>query len=90
MHLNTRFVQCDTLPVVSIPCVAICAATNPFTVISMATTPNMQSETTHLLKQLADTSCQWCDDGQLERGHYKSTAALICDACGTPTIRVWN
>ena len=42
-----------------------------------------------VFEQLTGDTCDYCDDGELERGTYKGTRAVLCDECGTPAVRFW-
>lgn len=42
-----------------------------------------------LLAALAGDDCRWCGTGTLAREEFKGDDAVVCDACGTPAVRVW-
>ncbi|GAA0229600.1 HVO_A0556 family zinc finger protein [Haladaptatus pallidirubidus] len=42
-----------------------------------------------VIRRLEGEECQWCPDGQLERGTYKGNDAVVCDTCETPTAQLW-
>lgn len=42
-----------------------------------------------VLHLLEGRTCDYCDDGTLERGSYKGSDAVICDSCGAPAARIW-
>ncbi|WP_204357301.1 HVO_A0556 family zinc finger protein [Halogeometricum borinquense] len=41
-----------------------------------------------LFERMEDDTCAYCEGG-LVMGQYKDTAAVLCEDCGTPAIRVW-
>ncbi|GGL68049.1 HVO_A0556 family zinc finger protein [Halocalculus aciditolerans] len=42
---------------------------------------------TSLVGRLDGDDCAFCDDGTLVRGTYKDNDAVLCEACGTPTLQ---
>ncbi|MFC6763679.1 HVO_A0556 family zinc finger protein [Natrinema soli] len=57
----------------------------------MAKSESSQStDQRQLLAMLEGRSCQYCPDGELERGTYKDNRAIVCDSCGTPRVQVWS
>ncbi|SDQ29615.1 HVO_A0556 family zinc finger protein [Natronobacterium texcoconense] len=56
-----------------------------------ADTRNPTEGKRRLLSALEGQTCPSCDDdGTLERGRYKGNRAVVCDACDTPRVQVWN
>ncbi|MFA1611813.1 HVO_A0556 family zinc finger protein [Halobellus rubicundus] len=41
-----------------------------------------------LLDRMETADCHYCD-GDLDVGEYKDSAAILCEDCGTPAVRVW-
>jgi hypothetical protein len=41
-----------------------------------------------LLDRLTGAECHFCE-GSVAPGEYKGTAAAVCEACGTPTARLF-
>lgn len=57
--------------------------------MSKSRTAMADAATADLLRLLAGESCPHCDEGTLEPATYKTNAAVVCDACGTPRVQVW-
>lgn len=48
-----------------------------------------QSQAETLLTTLEGRSCEYCDDGTLERGTYEGNRAVVCTECGAPSVQLW-
>ena len=42
-----------------------------------------------VLTTLVGDDCSWCGAGTLAREEFKGDAAVVCEECGTPAVRVW-
>jgi len=42
-----------------------------------------------VLTALVGDDCSWCGAGTLAREEFKGDAAVVCEECGTPAVRVW-
>lgn len=47
------------------------------------------AEAPELVEQITGSKCSFCDGGRLARGEYKDTPAVVCQVCGTPTVRLF-
>ncbi|WP_170977271.1 HVO_A0556 family zinc finger protein [Halorussus salinisoli] len=48
-----------------------------------------QNTSEPVLAALVGDDCSWCASGALAREEFKGDAAVVCNECGTPTVRVW-
>lgn len=48
-----------------------------------------QDASESLLATLVGGDCRWCATGTLAREEFKGDAAVVCENCGTPAVRVW-
>lgn len=48
-----------------------------------------QSSTENLFTALEGRSCDYCEEGTLERSTYKGNKAVVCKSCGAPGVQLW-
>lgn len=48
-----------------------------------------QSSTEKVLTALEGRSCDYCEEGMLERSIYKGNKAIVCTSCGAPGVQFW-
>ncbi|MFC6768686.1 HVO_A0556 family zinc finger protein [Natrinema soli] len=51
---------------------------------------DIRSDGETLLSRLEGNSCPQCTAGTLERGTYKDNVAVVCPACETPQVQLWD
>ena len=48
-----------------------------------------QNATETMLADLVGDDCNWCPTGSLTRDEFRGDAAVVCETCETPAVRVW-
>jgi Zn finger protein HypA/HybF involved in hydrogenase expression len=51
---------------------------------------DIRSDEETLLSRLEGNSCPQCTAGTLERDTYKDNVAVVCPACETPQVQLWD